>query len=60
MEAVGDYDLDGDLDLALGHWGAPRDFAGDVGGTERLWRNDSAAGRIRFTSVSVEAGIARR
>ena len=56
--ALGDYDLDGDLDLALGHWGTPRDFNGGVGDTEHLWRNDSAAGRIRFTSVSMEAGIA--
>ena len=56
--ALGDYDLDGDLDLALGHWGTPRDFSGGVEDTEHLWRNDSAAGRIRFTSVSVEAGIA--
>ena len=56
--ALGDYDLDGDLDLALGHWGTPRDFVGGVGDTEHLWRNDSVAGRIRFTSVSVEAGIA--
>ena len=56
--ALGDYDLDGDHDLALGHWGTPRDYIGGVGDTEHLWRNDSLAGRIRFTSVSVEAGIA--
>ena len=56
--ALGDYDLDGDLDLALGHWGTPRNFVEDVGDTENLWRNDSEVGRIRFTSVSVEAGIA--
>ncbi|MYE12372.1 MAG: hypothetical protein F4X99_12095 [Gammaproteobacteria bacterium] len=56
--AFGDYDLDGDLDLALGHWGTPRDFLGGVGDTEHLWRNDSEAGRIRFSSVSEEAGIA--
>ncbi len=56
--ALGDYDLDGDLDLALGHWGTPRDFIGGVGDTEHLWRNDSEAGRIRFTSVSEAAGIA--
>ena len=56
--AFGDYDLDGDLDLALGHWGTPRDFIGGVGDTETLWRNDSEGGRIRFTSVSEAAGIA--
>ena len=56
--ALGDYDRDGDLDLAFGHWGTPRDFTGGVGDTEHLWRNDSLAGRIRFTSVSVAAGIA--
>ncbi len=56
--AFGDYDLDGDLDLALGHWGTPRNFIGGVGDTETLWRNDSEGGRIRFTSVSEAAGIA--
>ena len=56
--ALGDYDLDGDLDLALGHWGTARDFTGGVGDTEHLWRNDSEPGTIRFTSVSEEAGIA--
>ena len=55
--AFGDYDLDGDLDLFFGHWGTPRDFD-NVGDTEHLWRNDSDSSGIKFTSVSIEAGIA--
>jgi hypothetical protein len=54
--AFGDYDLDGDLDLFAAHWGTFRNFA-DPGNTEHLWRNDSDATGIRFTSVSEEAGI---
>ena len=54
--AFGDYDLDGDLDLALAHWGTARDHD-DPGDTEHLWRNDSGPSGIRFTSVSVEAAI---
>jgi hypothetical protein len=53
--AFGDYDADGDLDLALAHWGTARDSL-EPGDTETLWRNDSAGGVIRFTSVSVESG----
>ncbi|MEL7536589.1 MAG: CRTAC1 family protein [Pseudomonadota bacterium] len=56
--ALGDYDRDGDLDLAFGHWGTPRDYVGGPGDTEHLWRNDSANGVIRFTSVSEASGIA--
>jgi enediyne biosynthesis protein E4 len=58
--AFGDYDLDGDLDAMLAHWGTPRppDGSGGNGDTESLWRNDSDAGGIRFTNVSVESGIA--
>ena len=55
--AFGDYDLDGDLDLFFGHWGTPRDFD-NVGDTEHLWRNDSDETGVKFTSVSLEAGIA--
>lgn len=54
--AFGDYDLDGDLDLFISHWGTERDYS-EPGDTEHLWRNDSDASGIRFTSVSVEAGI---
>ena len=58
--SFGDYDLDGDLDLMMAHWGTPRplDGSGGNGNTESLWRNDSDANGIRFTNVSVEAGIA--
>jgi hypothetical protein len=47
--AFADYDRDGDLDLALGHWNkvAP--------GTGHLWRN---RGDGRFDDVDVAAGIA--
>jgi hypothetical protein len=55
--AFGDYDLDGDLDMFLAHWGVARN-AIQPGDTEHLWRNDSTTGRIRFTSVSLDAGIA--
>ena len=55
--AFGDYDLDGDLDLFLTHWGTQRE-AGAAVATEHLWRNDTAGGTIRFTDVSVGAGIA--
>jgi hypothetical protein len=54
--AFGDYDLDGDLDMFISHYETLRDRE-NPGDTEHLWRNDSADGRIRFTSVSVEAGI---
>ncbi len=58
--SFGDYDQDGDLDVVLAHWGThrPPDGNGGHGDTESLWRNDSAAGTIRFTNVSVESGIA--
>ncbi len=55
--AFGDYDLDGDLDLFLTHWGTPR-VVGEHVDTEHLWRNDTADGVIRFTDVSLAAGIA--
>jgi hypothetical protein len=58
--AFGDYDLDGDLDAMLAHWGThrPPDGTGGNGDTESLWRNDSDTSGIRFTNVSVESGIA--
>ena len=54
--AFGDYDLDGDVDLLLAHWGTPRSNS-DPGDTEHLWRNDSTREAIRFVSVSVEVGL---
>lgn len=58
--SFGDYDLDGDLDMMLAHWGThrPPDGSGGHGDTESLWRNDTDATGIRFTNVSVESGIA--
>jgi hypothetical protein len=55
--AFGDYDLDGDLDMFVAHWGEERN-PDNPGDTEHLWRNDSANGVIRFASVSISAGIA--
>ncbi len=54
--AFGDYDLDGDLDLFVAHWGTQRDFT-LPGDTEHLWRNDTDATGIKFISVSESAGI---
>lgn len=54
--AFGDYDLDGDLDLAMAHWGTPRD-ADFPGETETLWRNDTANGVIRFKKNSDQSGV---
>jgi len=60
--AFGDYDLDGDLDLFLSHWGTPRPKDDEERpwpySTENLWRNDSENGVIRFTDVSLPSGIA--
>lgn len=53
--AFADYDTDGDLDLALGHWGTQ--LGDSASETETLWRNDSAMGQISFTPVSYQSGI---
>jgi hypothetical protein len=55
--AFGDYDLDGDVDLLLAHWGTVRSGGANPGDTETLWRNDSSNGVISFTSVSEAAGL---
>lgn len=54
--AAADYDRDGDLDLAMGHWSR-----GPVIGvpSTHLWRNDTpAGGPLRFAPVDFQAGIA--
>ncbi|TQV84677.1 CRTAC1 family protein [Exilibacterium tricleocarpae] len=51
--ACGDYDLDGDLDLALAHWGAQKQAD-----TQHIWENTSGGGAITFASASVATGIA--
>ncbi len=48
--AFADYDADGDLDLALAHWGNP-----EQADTETLWRN---TGDGTFESYSVQSRIA--
>ena len=53
----GDYDLDGDLDMFLTHWGTPREPGASIN-TEHLWRNDTTDAGIRFTDVSLVSGIA--
>ena len=56
--AFGDYDLDGDLDMFLTHWGTPRDFDEQPDqSTDSLWRNDTEDGVIRYTDVSRSSGI---
>ena len=58
----GDYDLDGDLDMFLTHWGTRDTTYGTYGTvrlheTEHLWRNESDESGIRFVNVSEESGI---
>ncbi len=54
--AFGDYDLDGDADMFLTHWGTERSV-GSPGDTEHLWRNDSSGGQIIYTNVTEQAEI---
>ena len=55
--AFGDYDMDGDLDLLLAHWGTHRDRSDWGSETEHLWRNDSDGAGIRFAPVTLAAGL---
>ena len=55
--AFGDYDLDGDLDLLLAHWGTHRDRSDWGAETEHLWRNDTDDAGIRFAPVTLAAGL---
>ena len=56
--AFGDYDLDGDLDMLLGHWGTPRQSTKEPAEPQHLWRNDTDEVGIVFTAVTLEAGLA--
>lgn len=49
----GDYDLDGDLDMIMSHWGTPDSVYGNrANSSEMLWRNISTPGNIVFENVS--------
>jgi hypothetical protein len=57
--AFGDFDLDGDLDMFLAHWGSLDELYGNprVRQTDHLWRNESDESGIRFVNVSDQSGI---
>ncbi|HEU4618495.1 MAG TPA: CRTAC1 family protein [Gammaproteobacteria bacterium] len=59
--SFGDYDLDGDLDMFLTHWGTLDELYGNppTAQTDHLWRNESDASGIRFVNVSDETGISK-
>lgn len=56
--AFGDYDLDGDLDMLLAHWGSARDRSDSSAEPEYVWRNDSDEVGMLFTPVTLETGVA--
>jgi len=55
----GDYDLDGDLDMFLTHWGTRDELYGYPRQleTDHLWRNESDASGIRYVNASEESGM---
>jgi hypothetical protein len=57
----GDYDLDGDLDMFLTHWGTLDEPYGNppTRQTDHLWRNESNGSGIHYVNVSDETGISR-
>jgi hypothetical protein len=55
----GDYDLDGDLDMFLTHWGTLDELYGEppTRQTDHLWRNESDRSGIRYVNVSDQTGV---
>jgi hypothetical protein len=59
--SFGDYDLDGDLDMFLTHWGTLDELYGNPpkAQTDHLWKNESDASGIRYVNVSGASGISK-
>jgi hypothetical protein len=57
--SFGDYDLDGDLDLFLTHWGTLDELYSHppTRQTDHLWRNESDRSGIRYVNVSEATGL---
>jgi hypothetical protein len=58
--ALFDYDNDGDLDAFLVQGGSLSGPPRDDDPTSRLFRNDLAGGKLRFTDVTTRAGLGLR